>query len=190
MGSSGPSRKTSLRLLKHVPLPKYRPRGLPLLSELFVGVGKYPNSVPTMPGAKVGSWKAMPFRIIPDLGQVSENSAKPCSRSVTGPTKDVCDVLQDRDAWSYLINQSDQLGIEAASSAFIQSNFGPGDANILAREPTRDDINGNSVASKSVGCEFSYVMIAGNLWPMFLEDAPREFFDLAERHGLKATSAL
>ena len=44
------------------------------------GVGKYPNPVAEMWGTKGGRWNATPLRIVPCLGQVSENSTKPPSK--------------------------------------------------------------------------------------------------------------
>jgi hypothetical protein len=58
-----------------------------------VGVGNNPEPVPQVRGANVGSAYAVPFRIIPERGQVSENSLNP-------PSKQCCDVLHDDDAWS------------------------------------------------------------------------------------------
>jgi hypothetical protein len=40
-------------------------------------VGKDPNPVPDVRRTNGGSWYAMPFSVKPDLGQVSENLAKP-----------------------------------------------------------------------------------------------------------------
>ena len=73
---------------------------------LAVGVGHDPNSVSLVWCANVGSRYAMPFRIIPDLGQVSENSAKPLS---VIPAKQHCDVLHERDCGSSFANNSDQF---------------------------------------------------------------------------------
>ena len=50
----------------------------PPLSTL--GVGQNPDSVSSVRGTNVGSWYAVPFRVIPDLGQVSENVAKPSTK--------------------------------------------------------------------------------------------------------------
>jgi hypothetical protein len=62
-----------------------RPR---FCASFFLGVGNNPHAVPSVRRTNGGSWYAMPFRIIPELGQVSDNSVKP-------PSKECCDVLHD-----------------------------------------------------------------------------------------------
>jgi hypothetical protein len=59
----------------------------------------------------------------------------------------------------------------------------------LAREAARDDINGNSIPSKNVGCEGSNVMVYRHLRPVFRQYAAGEFFDFAERYGLETACA-
>jgi hypothetical protein len=56
-------------------------------------VGNDPNPVAPVWGTNGGSWYAVPFRIKPERGQVSENSLK-------APSKQSCDVLHDDVAWS------------------------------------------------------------------------------------------
>jgi hypothetical protein len=63
-------------------------------------------------------------------------------------------------------------------------------ANILAREAARDDINGNSVPSKNVACEFGNVFIARHLRPMFCQYLSREWFDFAKRNGFKPAGTI
>jgi hypothetical protein len=50
----------------------------------------------------------------------------------------------------------------------------------LAGEAATDDINGNSISEKSVGCEFADVFIYWHLWPVFCQYAAWERFDLAK----------
>jgi hypothetical protein len=52
------------------------------------GVGNNPEPVASVRGTNGGSRYAMPLSIVPDLGQVSENTVKPS-------TKQCCDVLHD-----------------------------------------------------------------------------------------------
>jgi len=59
----------------------------------------------------------------------------------------------------------------------------------LAREAARDDINGNSIPSKNVACEFGNIFIARHLRPMFRQYLAREWLNLAERYGFKSASA-
>ena len=66
------------------------------------GVGHNPDSVPTVRGTNGGSRYAMPFRIKPERGQVSENSAK-------APSKQRCDVFHDDVSRAKLANNSGVL---------------------------------------------------------------------------------
>ncbi len=52
----------------------------PPLNAVALGVGHNPNAVPKLSRTSVGSWYAMPLSIIPERGQVSENSANPPSK--------------------------------------------------------------------------------------------------------------
>jgi hypothetical protein len=58
-----------------------------------VGVANQPEPISDMRGANCGSRYNLPFRIIPDLGQVSENASHP-------ETKQAWDVLHDDEARS------------------------------------------------------------------------------------------
>src|ERR1700730_3609166 len=75
---------------------------------LGVGVGNNPNSFSRMRGANVSSGYALPFRVIPERGQVSENGVKPSS-------KQCCDVFHDDETGSKLANQSGVFNPEAAT---------------------------------------------------------------------------
>lgn len=50
------------------------------LKRLADGVGHNPNSVASVRGTNGGSWYAMPFRIKPERGQVSENRVNPSTK--------------------------------------------------------------------------------------------------------------
>jgi hypothetical protein len=67
-----------------------------------VGVGHNPEPIASVRGTNGGSWYAMPLRIIPERGQVSENVSKPS-------TKQSCDVFHDDVEWSNLANKSGVL---------------------------------------------------------------------------------
>ena len=70
--------------------------------EQFRSVGNNPDAIPSVRGTNGGSWYAVPFRIKPERGQVSENSAK-------SPAKQRCDVLHDDVAGLYFANNSGVL---------------------------------------------------------------------------------
>jgi hypothetical protein len=67
-----------------------------------VGISDEPETVTSMRGTNGRSLNAVPFRVIPALGQISENSSKPSSQQV-------CDVLHDNVARSQLANDSRHL---------------------------------------------------------------------------------
>ena len=69
-------------------------------------VGNNPDSIPVMFCAKVGSRNAMPFRVIPERGQVSDNTSK-------SSAKESRDVLHKDIARSYIANQSNDLRPQA-----------------------------------------------------------------------------
>jgi hypothetical protein len=46
----------------------------------FTGVGHKPEPVPSVRGAKGRSWYAIPFRVIPALGQVADHLTKSSSK--------------------------------------------------------------------------------------------------------------
>jgi hypothetical protein len=149
---------------------------------LWRGVGHNPYPVTLVRGANVGSWYAMPLRIIPDRGQGSENGIQP-SR------KQRADVLQDDEARSQFANKTGDL-VEQAAAFPAQSGAEPGKADILAGEPATDNIDGNSIGSKSFAGKLSHIGVAGDTRPMLGEDAAGEVFDFAECDGFKSTSSL
>jgi hypothetical protein len=108
-----------------------------------LGVGHNPDAVASVRGAKGGSWYAMPFRIIPERGQVSENSVKPS-------TKQSCDVLHDDISGLKLANKTGKLRPETAPLAFNASTSS-GERNVLAGESSDNAINGKSIGSKLFG---------------------------------------
>tara|TARA_R110000822_G_scaffold307480_1_gene434582 strand:+ start:1406 stop:1684 length:279 start_codon:yes stop_codon:yes gene_type:complete len=59
----------------------------------------------------------------------------------------------------------------------------------LAWEAARDDINGNSIPSKNVACEFGNVFIAWHSRPMFSQNLAREWLYFAECYGFKSARA-
>src|SRR6185312_4091420 len=146
------------------------------------GVGHNPNTVTLVRRTNGGSWYAMPLRIKPERGQVSENSVKP-------PSKEHRDVLHDDVEGSKLANKTGVLLPEARLRA-LNSRAHSCAANVLAGEASTEDIGNNSVIAQSRGGEFSDVIVDRYLRPMFSEHAPTERIDLAERDGLKSARPL
>ena len=147
-----------------------------------VGVGNNPDTVSLVGRAKVPSRYAVPFRIIPDLGQVSENVAKPS-------TKQLCAVFQEDVSWLQLANEAESFGPEAASRVRKPKAFS-GNADALAREAPGDDIDGNSIGSESCAGKGANIVIAGDSGPMFRQNAAGEGFDFAKGYGFKAARPL
>ena len=70
------------------------------------GVGNNPDPISVMVRAKFGSGYTVPLRIIPDLGNVPENSLKPISPV---SVKQVCDVFKDGVSGSNFPKQTGAL---------------------------------------------------------------------------------
>jgi len=124
----------------------------------------------------------VPFRIIPERGQGSENTVKPS-------TKQSCDVLHDDVLRSKFANKTGVLCPEARPFA-LNPCASSGDADVLAGEAPADDINSNSICGKSIGGEFSDIFVNRDVGPMLGEDTTGERFDFAEGDSLKAARAL
>ena len=122
---------------------------------LASGVGNNPQSGAKVRGADVGRSYAIPFRIVPEKGQVSENNSKPS-------TSERCDVLHDDDFGSKLANESGILPPQARSFT-LDASARAGKADVLAGEPAADGANPNSVCGQSFSREGADVVI--NLHP-------------------------
>ena len=101
-----------------------------------------------MRGTNGSSRYAIPFRVIPARGQVSEYNAKP-------PTKQSWHVLHEYESRSKLANDSEELLPQSGPLAFDSCTLG-GVADVLAGESPADEINGLKV----VATNFSDVSIS------------------------------
>lgn len=155
---------------------------LPPLNAVALGVGHNPHSVPKLSGTSVGSRYAVPFRIIPERGQVSENSAN-------SPSKQCCDVLHDDDPWSKLANQSGELGPQSASCA-SKTRSTACEANILAGKSSNDCIRLNPVCSQSIGGKRSNIVIKRNSRETRREGGLGFTIELTQSYRLKTARAL
>jgi hypothetical protein len=169
--------------LTAVPSPKLCRPEMPFLSRSdahaseAVGVGQDPNAIPAVRCAKVGSWYAMPFRIIPERGQGSENVCKPS-------TKQCCDVFQDDVSGCQFANQTGDF-VEQTAALSGKPCALPCGADVLTWEPAADDIDGNSIGSKSLCGKGADIIVTGDIGPVLGEDFARERFDFAEGDGLE-----
>jgi hypothetical protein len=99
-------------------------------------VGKNPDPFADMWGSHVSRSQHSPFRIEPQRGQVSEYSSKPSTSEHWG-------VLHERESRSYLANNPSHFRPEPTSLA-VESIPSAGNADVLAWEASRNDINNAS----------------------------------------------
>ena len=145
---------------------------------LASGVGNKPEPVAPVMGANGGSGYAVPPRIIPERGQVSENDAK-------SSTKESCDVLHKHDAGSKLANEAGILAPQAGALT-LNARASSGEGDVLAGEATTDGVHPKSICGQSLGGEGSHVVIAGHPWPVVGEEVSAGGRDLAERDRAEA----
>lgn len=109
-------------------------------------MGNNVQPVPVMGSAKGRRWKAIPDRIIPALGQLSENGSKP-------PIKERWAVFHDAEIDSQFANESEKLtpksGAVTVETGGTFSSRGPAD--VLTRETAGKHPNASdSVFPKSL----------------------------------------
>jgi hypothetical protein len=145
-------------------------------------VGNKPKAVSFVIGANVARGYTVPPSIIPERGQVPENSSEP-------GTKEAWCIFHDCELRSKLVNEASIFTPQSRTVA-IDARASASKADILAREPAADDIDGNSVSGQSVGCEFSDIFVLPHVGPVLRQDAAAEGIDLAKCDGFEAASAL
>jgi len=64
------------------------------------------------------------------------------------------------------------------------------DGDILTGKASSDDIDGNSIGSKSCCCELADIFILGHLGPVFRQHAAAERIDLAKGYGFETAGSL
>lgn len=142
--------------------------------ELAAGVGNHEDPVTSVRGANGCRRNAVPLRVIPARGQVSENSLKP-------PNKERCHVLNKHVPGSNLPNDP---GVLSPQSRLFPVNSSAESccADVLAREPSAEHVTGREV----VGADGSHVVEAGDVGPMLREDLGRIRVTLHMKHGCHA----
>lgn len=160
----------------------FRPSpGHPLLLvplELADGVGNDPDSVPLVRRTNVGSRYAMPLRVIPDRGQVSEDGAESAA-----PERG--DVFDDHPPWSKVANESSEVSPQTRPLACKTSTFA-GEGDVLARKSAADEVD-PSVAANKLGCvQLRDVVVAIDTGPTLGEHLSAVGFDFAEGNGAHA----
>jgi hypothetical protein len=142
---------------------------------LASGVGNNPYPVSSVRCTNGTRRNAMPFRIIPDRGQVSENNVQPS-------TKQRCHVLQDSVLWSNQANGSNDFPVESRTGSG-QTGADPGKGNILTWESGCDNIG--FAFLEVVGC---HVAVAGDAGEILGKHGLRMRLHFAERDGLETAS--
>jgi len=103
-----------------------------------VGVGYCPrcheDPITAVRGADGGSWDAIPSRIVPARGQVSENLSEPSRRESWR-------VFHEDVARSYLANHSRHLSPEPGAEPEIHPESAASHADVLAGEAAGDDVD-------------------------------------------------
>jgi len=148
---------------------------LPPLNAVALGVGHNEHSVPKLSGTSVGSRYAVPFSIIPERGQVSENSAN-------SPSKQSCDVFHEDEFGSYFANKAGELSPQSASCAF-KTCATACKTNILAGKSSNDCIRENAVSSEHFCGKASNIVIDGDSRETGAQGLLRLLISFAKRYG-------
>src|SRR5690606_18081632 len=111
-------------------------------------------------------------------GQGSENGIQPSRKQRS-------DVLQDNEARSQFANKTGDF-VEQAAPLSCEASALSCKADVLAGEPAADDIDGNSIGSKSLCGKLAHVSVAGDIGPVLCEHSAGEVFDFTERDRFKA----
>jgi hypothetical protein len=115
----------------------------PWLPSVATGVGHNPDSLALVGSAGVDSAQHSPARIIPQRGQVSENSSKPARSEDWG-------VFHEDVAGSNLANDSGHLSPEAGAGA-SDAGASAGGGDILTRKAARNHVNNSTPGSPVKG---------------------------------------
>jgi len=132
-----------------------------------------------MQRANCGRWYAIPFRIEPERGQVSENVSKP-------PSKQSCDVFHDDVSGSNLANKTPEFTPQSGAFTSESCAF-PCEANVLAWESTADDIY-RLHAGERFSAQGTYVIKNWDIGPMLSQNCSAVGIDFAERDGAHSCS--
>jgi len=107
------------------------------VNPLTSGVGQYPYSFAPMGGPNCGRRYNLPFRIVPDGGKVAKHSFK-------SQPNESCDVLNECVLRSKYANDSMEFPPETRTLS-VNAGHAPRVANVLAWEPSDNNINSSKV---------------------------------------------
>jgi hypothetical protein len=127
-------------------------------------------------GANIGSSYALPFRVIPARGQVSQNS-------LHSPSKQSCDVFHDNVPRSKFANDSCVLTPESRAFA-VDADSLAGVADVLAGESSTNDVNRCEIVFPA----FSDVVKALRSREVPCEDTPSVIFNFDLPDGFNSRS--
>jgi hypothetical protein len=119
----------------------------------------------------------MPFRVIPDLGQVPEYCVQPS-------TKQRCHVLQHSVLWSNHAKGSNDFPIESRTGAG-KSGAVASETDILAGEACTDGVG--FALSEVIG---RHVLMVWDAWEVFRQNSAGVRLHFAELDSLEASRAL
>jgi len=150
--------------------------------ELALGVGNHEDPVTEVRGADGGSGYAVPLRVIPARGQVSEYVAK-------SPLKETWDVLQQHPCGSYVANDVHERRPEVP--LVLSAELATRKAEGLAGESSGDQVNSGSGSCGPPVRGCADVVMPRHLRPVLGQHAPAEFvfFDLAYAGHTRAVEA-
>ena len=143
-----------------------------MLSSFATGVGSNDKDpIAPVRGTEGGSRKAIPFRVVPERGQVCENLSEDGS---SADREEVCNVLQEDVSRSNVANDSTHLSPKR-SFGMSETLTLSGARGALAREAAGDDVDR---LGSSVNC--SDVRVHGHSGESHPEQLLSELVDLAE----------
>ncbi len=142
---------------------------------LASGVGNNPDSVASVRRTNGARWYAMPFRVIPERGQLPENDVQPS-------TKQRCHVLQDDEAGSNHANGSNHFPEESRTGSG-KPGACPGERDVLAGKASADD-----VGIGILGCR--HVADVRRIGEAKRKNARGVRVQFGDRHGLETSRPL
>lgn len=144
--------------------------------EVALGVGQDEDPNPKVGGTNGGRWNAVPFRIVPELGQAPENLGDGLSRddsldsvdALSDIVKEAVNVLHEDVSRSNHANETGELRPKPAG---VGVAFAPASSrDRRAREPSADEID----SFKLLTSHREYVVEPSDVRPVLGQDAQTE----------------
>lgn len=120
----------------------------------------------------------MPLRIIPERSELAEHLVQSARAKDGG-------VFDDNEARADLFDEAKVFSPEPRLFA-AKARHSSGEADVLTREASADDISGSNAVPNKSGCgELSHVVIDMHSRPMFRQNSAWKILNLAESHSLE-----